>query len=235
MRASIASRVWASRARADLADRGCGERAEEERGAGARTGAGARPKRGSEYISANVAGVGGAPPRARARLTLEAHTRRAAGTEQVPVPGEWGGTARVVGTAPGGWRARDDARKGGRRVAGGGAGRVRSPTHHVPFSSSRVTASGETTACRLAGDPRRALPASREMTFPGGASSFRKSSVRRHGWENNAPAGHQATRGATYERTASHSCAHPRELSRPSFLRAVTRTPRLPYSARDLP
>ena len=74
MRASITSRVWASNFARTSRIEGAASARRMTRGGGPDGGGGAS-EGGSEYISANVAGVGGAPPRARARVSPSRRTR----------------------------------------------------------------------------------------------------------------------------------------------------------------
>ena len=183
------------------------------RGAGARTGAGARRRRGPGTSRRTSRGLEARRHgRARASHPRDAHASRR--RDRTGASCEWGGTARVIGTAPRGWISRDDARRGSR------GGRGRSPTHHVPFSSSRVTHFRRNDGMSPRGGPTPSSPGVARDDVPRGCEQF-SGRVRcdATGGENNAPAGQQATRGAACERTLRVR-AHPASSHNPPFLRA---------------
>ena len=129
MRASIASRVWASNFARTSRIEGAASARRMTRGGGPDGGGGAS-EGGSEYISANVAGVGGAPPRARARVSPSRRTR-------VSPPGPNRCASLRVGRDRGRRRYGTEGmdftgrrEKGGKGVVGGGG---------VGFSRPRTT------------------------------------------------------------------------------------------------
>ena len=218
---------WASNWRADLADRGAASAREDGRGAGARTGAAARPKAGPNTSRRTSRGLE-ARRRGRARASHPRDARASRRRDRTSCASLRVGRDRArrrYGTAG----AFHGTTRGGGKGVAGGRGRVQSPTHHVPFSSSRVThfrrndgmSPSRGTHAELS--QRRA----RRRRSRGCESFSGRGSVRRHG------RGKKRTRGATgYEgsgvQTNCFAFARTRASSpRPSFSsRTVTRTPR---------
>ena len=157
--------------RADLADRGCGERAQEDAGRGPGRGRGRVRRRVRIHLGERRGGWRRAATGARARLTLETHTRLAAGTEQVPVPASGAGP-RASSVRHRGDGFHGTTRERGEGGRGGGRGRVQSPTHHVPFSSSRVTHFRRNDGMSPRGGPTPSSPGVARNDVPRGCEQF---------------------------------------------------------------